>query len=51
MALTKIVKHASPNITSYDAQAIAVALLATFDLVPKGLISPLVKYVQAHPYE
>lgn len=50
-ALSKLVKQAAPGVSHDQADLIAKKLVATFTLVPKGLIDDLIRYVHEHPYE
>jgi hypothetical protein len=51
IALTKLFEHAAKGISTTEAEQCAQAIMDTFDMVPKGLLSPLIKFVQEHPYE
>ena len=51
VALAKYLQHHTTHLTDKEAAEAAQAIMDGFDLVPKGLIAPLIKYVQEHPYE
>ena len=43
--------HAHAPVSLADAEVCAQAIIDGFDLVPRGLLTPLIDFVQTHPYK